>query len=312
MSKVSEDYPEVKPVPVTRLLTRQGRTTIERLGISPAPLSDLYHFLLILSWPRFLGLVTLIYLGSNLIFAGIYLLCGECLENATPGSFRDAFAFSIQTMATIGYGKITPMTWQADWLVAFEALFGLLGFAMATGMMFARFARPSARVRFSDKAVLNRWHRRPTLMFRMCNERSSQIIEAQVSASLLRNERSEEGVSMRRFHDLHLVRSKTPAFGLTWTAMHIIDEHSPLHGATPESLAEQQVEIVVSLVGIDESFAQTVHARWVYSSMDLAWSARFADVFVPGTKDAARRFDMGQFDVLERLDKAQAIVPPLR
>lgn len=312
MSKAPDDYPQVVPVPVNRILTRRGGTTIVRTGFSTSPLRDLYYFLLNLRWASFLALVTVIYLGSNLIFAGIYLQCGDCLDNAVPGDLGDAYAFSVQTMVTIGYGKMTPKNWVADTIVAFEALFGLLGFAMATGMMFARFARPSARVRFADKAVLNRWHGRPTLMFRMCNERSSQIIEAQVSASLLRNELSQEGVSMRRFHDLTLVRSKTPAFGLTWTAMHIVDEHSPLFAATPESLAEQQIEIVVSLVGIDESFAQTVHARWVYSSLDLAWSARYADVFVPGTQTTERRFDMSQFDVVERLAKAQAVLPPLK
>lgn len=311
MSVQKDGYPKVTPPTVTRLLTRTGGSTIDRSSFQSSPLRDLYHFMLVMSWPRFLGMVTVIYLVSNVLFAGTYLLCGDCLDGAVPGNFGDVYAFSVQTMATIGYGKMTPKTRVADTLVAIEALFGLLGFSMATGLMFSRFARPSARVRFTDKAVINRWNGVPTLMFRMANERSSQIIEAQVSANLLRNEQSAEGGTMRRFHELHLTRSKTPAFGLTWTAMHPIDEKSPLYGATVEQLAEQQVEIAVALMGTDENMSQTIHARWVYSSMDLEWSARFADVFVPGDNNV-RRFDMSQFDVTERLPLKSAVQPPIK
>src|SRR5262249_27800340 len=152
-----------------------------------------------------------------------YLAGGRCLENARPGSFGDAFFFSVQTMATVGYGKITPLTTYANVLVTAETLMGVLGFAMATGLFFSKFARPTARVLFSRRAVVQRRGGKPYLVFRMANRRSNQIVEAQLKVTLVRAE-TVDGEQMRRFHELELVRSRHPVLALTWTAFHLIDE----------------------------------------------------------------------------------------
>src|SRR5215469_14319317 len=210
---------------------------------------DLYHHLLTMPWSLLFALISSTYIGFNLIFAGLYLLQPGSIANARPGSLADAFFFSIQTSATIGYGDMRPATLFANILVTGEVLAGMTMLAIATGLVFARFSRPTARVMFSRVAVVVPHDGVPTLMFRVANQRRNQIVEAQVSIALMRNEVTAEGVAMRRFHDLHVERSRTPMFSLSWTVMHRIDERSPLYGATVESLLRHQAEIVVAIVG---------------------------------------------------------------
>jgi inward rectifier potassium channel len=255
---------------------------------------DLYHKLLTVSWAGFFGLLALFYVAFNLFFAALYLLIGSGIGNARPGSFADAFFFSVQTMATIGYGQMYPQSLAANLLVCLEVLLGLCGLALATGMIFARFARPTAKVLFSRVAVITPHDGVPTLMFRAANQRRNQILEAQVSVSLLRDERSAEGTSMRRFHDLALMRARTPMFALTWVVLHRIDESSPLYRATAETLAAENAEIVVALVGFDATFAQTVHARYSYVARDIVWNRRFADV-LHFDRDGRRVVDLRRF-----------------
>jgi len=255
---------------------------------------DLYHHLLSASWPRLLATMALLYLASNALFALVYLAQPGSIENARPESFVDAFFFSVQTMATIGYGKLVPRTVLANVLVTAEALFGLLAVAMATGLMFAKFSRPTARVLFSRRAVIAPHDGVPCLMFRMANARGNNVAHAQLDVVLAREETTLEGDRMRRFHDLTLLRPRSTLFALSWTAIHPITERSPLRGATSDSLGATQAEIVVSLMGYDESLAQTVHARHRYQPGDIAWGARFADILVtePG---GARRIDYARF-----------------
>jgi inward rectifier potassium channel len=238
---------------------------------------DLYHGLLSASWPTFFAGLALFYVGFNLVFAGLYLLVGG-IANARPGSFADAFFFSVQTMATIGYGQLYPQSFAANLLMAVEVLLGMSALALATGVIFARFSRPTARVLFSRSAVVAPYDGVPTLMFRAANQRRNQILEAQVSVSLLRDELTREGTTMRRFQDLTPVRARTPMFALTWTVMHRIDEMSPLYRATPESLAAQGAEIVITLIGLDATSSQMVHARHSYLPGEIAWNRRFADI----------------------------------
>lgn len=262
----------------SRMLTRDGPSNIQRLGTTHSYWSDLYHLLLEISWPGFLGLTSLVYVVANALFALAYLAGGDCIANAKPGSFPDAFFFSVQTLATIGYGAMYPRTPYANALVAIEALAGLLGVAMVTGLAFSRFSRPDARVLFSNVAVICPFDGVPTLMFRTANQRYNQILEAQVMASLARNEVNKEGQFMRRLYDLKLMRSQTPIFSLSWTVMHQIDESSPLYGATPESLEENEIEILITLTGIDETVSQTVHARHSFLAREILWNVRFADI----------------------------------
>jgi len=250
--------------------------------------------LLTIHWVWLIGLICLGYIIINSGFALLYLLGGDCLKNAVPNSFFDAFFFSVQTMATIGYGSIYPSTFYANVIVVIEALVGLIVVAMSTGLMFARFARPTSRILFSQVAVITTHNGLPTLMFRAANERQNTILEAKLWAVMLRDEISTEGVTMRRFHDLKLTRSQTPIFALTWMAMHIIDQSSPLFGMGMETLKEIDAEIIVTLTGIDETFAQTIHARHSFVADEIAIDRQFVDILTR-LPDGGRSIDYRLF-----------------
>ncbi|MBW4619474.1 MAG: ATP-sensitive inward rectifier potassium channel 10 [Cyanosarcina radialis HA8281-LM2] len=283
-----------RPSPTGRWLNRDGQVSTIRKGLPRFSWSDLYHLLLTLSWTTFLLLVSLLYLISNTLFAIAYLAGGDCIQNARPGSFTDAFFFSVQTMATIGYGSMFPQTDYANAIVTVEALVGLLGVAMVTGLAFARFSMPSARVLFSRVAIIAPYDRVQTLMFRVANERRNLIVEAQMTVTLVRNEVTAEGQFMRRFHDLPLVRQRTPVFAFTWTVMHPIDPRSPLYGMTPETIAEQEAEIVVTMTGIDETVSQIVHSRHSYTAQEIMWNMRFVDI-LSRTPEGRRAIDYTRF-----------------
>ena len=254
-----------------------GRDVVS-VGLDEGRWRDAYHRLLTMPWHRFFALVLVGYLFVNGCFALGYYGLGDAIENAVPGSFLDVFFFSVQTLATIGYGKMAPHTLGANVLVTLEALLGMIGLAVTTGLVFARFSRPTARVLFSRVAVVTRWEGTPSLMFRMANARGNQIVEARLKLTLIRSETTAEGQSVRRLHDLRLLRSEHAAFALTWTAIHPIDAASPLRGADAESLRASMAEFVVSLTGIDEGLSQTIHARHGYRPEDLRFGVRFADI----------------------------------
>lgn len=285
--------------PSTRLVVRDGETSdIVRFGDPHSQWRDLYHLLLTIPWPGFTGLLGLLYLAVNALFALAYILGGDCIASPTPGSFSDAFFFSIQTMASIGYGAMHPTTVYANCLVVMESFMGLLFIAMATGMIFSRFSLPTARILFSHVAVIAHYNNTPTLMFRTANQRRNRILEAQLWVTLVRDEITAEGEYLRRFHDLQLIRSHTPLFALTWTAMHPIDPSSPLYGETPESLAESRAEIVVTITGIDETMSQTIHARHSFITDEILWNQKFVDI-LGWTRDGRRAIDFNSFHRVE-------------
>jgi inward rectifier potassium channel len=277
-----------------RIVERNGQVNIDRIG-APSGWSDVYHSLLTISWLQFLGLSTAVYLVINSVFALLYLLRPGAIAEAKPGSFADAFFFSVQTFGSIGYGVMHPQGFYANLIVTLESLTALLVIAISTGLMFARFARPTARVLFSDVIVVKPYNGETTLMFRMANQRRNQIIEAQVRASLLLDEISAEGQFMRRFYDLHLIRSSSQFFTLSWTAMHAITEASPLYGLTPEALEQANAVLLISLVGIDETFGQPVHARHAYTPDDIRLNMQFVDVFITAP-DGQRYLDYTRFN----------------
>ncbi|HLY56899.1 MAG TPA: ion channel [Stellaceae bacterium] len=254
---------------------------VSRLGLERPGWNDLYHDLLTMSVPALLGFVAVAYLSANMVFAALYVLVGG-VANARPDSLADMFFFSIQTMATIGYGNMYPVSFGANLLATAEVVFGLLTIALFTGVMFARISRPTAKVMFSEVAVIAPVNGIPTLAFRVANQRRNRIVEAQVSVSVLREEVTLEGASLRRFHDLSLLRSRTPIFALTWTVMHPIDAQSPLYGLDHKVLAEEDCEFICSLTGLDDISVQTVHVRHVYEASDIRWGARFVDIFQQG------------------------------
>ncbi len=265
---------------------------VERRNIRRGVLSDLYHFLMDRSWTHLLGLCATVYLAANFVFALLYRLGGDCVSGAS--SFRDLFFFSVQTLSTIGYGTMAPKTTWAHSLVTVQAFAGTLFLAVTTGLVFSKFSRPTARVMWSTKAVLVERDGKRLLMFRMANERANQIVEAQLRVAVARNEVSPDGERMRRFQDLILQRDRNIIFVLTWTAIHEIDERSPLHGLTVEQMKQTGVQLICSLIGIDETFSQQVHARNSYQPDDFVEDMRFADII--GIKpDGSRYVDYARF-----------------
>jgi inward rectifier potassium channel len=253
-----------------------------RVGGKRGYRDDLYHFLLQARWSRVMGLIASTYLAINVVFAALYLAGDDCIAGAQRGSFRDAFFFSVQTFSTIGYGTMSPRTVFGSAIVTLEAFVGLVTVAMATGLMFAKFSRPTARILFSDKMVIGPRDGQPTLMLRVANERGNDVIEASFRVTVLKPEVTSEGERMRRLHDVKLTREDTPLFTLTFQGMHIIDESSPLHGVTHDDMLAGQMRFIVTVTGLDATFATTIHARHVYHADEIVEGARFADVLSNG------------------------------
>jgi inward rectifier potassium channel len=218
------------------------------------------------------------------------------------------FFFSVQTMATIGYGYMTPITTTANIIVTIEALWGLSFFAFVTGLVFSKFSRPTAHVLFSDVAVISDFNSKPHLKIRMANQRTNRIVDANARLYLMRSTLTKEGYHMRRFYDLSLVRSDVPLLQLTWTLLHKIDEKSPLYGLTQEQMIENDDEIVVSLIGLDETLSQTIHARHSYVSEEIIPNAFFVDVITQ--KDGVVHVDYRQFHSYRTETLRSSEVPP--
>jgi len=255
-------------------LTPQGVTVI---GAPRQRLRDVYYQFLRVSWWWAIGWIVASYLALNALFALAYLYLGG-VSNARARSFWDAFCFSVQTMGTIGYGAMYPTSVAANVVMISESVVSLLVTALATGLVFAKFSRSSARVAFSKHAVIGPMDGVPTLMIRVGNERGNAILEATIRVAFMRTEHPKEGGVFYRMTDLKLTRDRSPAMSRSWTVLHPIDADSPLKGATPESAAKDEVEILVNLVGTDDTSLQPVHARRTYLDKEILWGARHADV----------------------------------
>ncbi|MEZ4298478.1 MAG: ion channel [Polyangiaceae bacterium] len=266
-------------------------------GVRSALFRDFYHRFLRLSWPAALLVIVAFFLGMNAIFALLYYLFGG-IANARPGSFVDAFFFSVQTMGTIGYGSMYPSTPLANALVVAESVAGLLITALATGIVFSKFSVSNARIIFSRHVTIAPWDGIPTVMFRVSNERGNQIVEAQIRVVLIRTERTKEGITFYRMLDLPLSRDRSPAFTRSWWVMHPITPDSLLHGHTPESLKAIEAELLVTVTGVDDTSLQPVHARHTYGDTEILWGARLVDV-LREREDGRLILDMTKFHDVE-------------
>ena len=268
--------------------------SVRRVGGGLHPLSDFYHTLMRASWPTTFGIVFGAFLAINALYALVYMSLGAGVEGMRGGSFEDAFDFSVQTLATIGYGKMAPVSRVAHLVVMMEAFTGMLFAALTTGLVFAKFSRPTARVVFSRVALITPYEGVPTLQFRMANARGNRIVQASIRVTTSRNVRTAEGETMRRLLDLKMLRSDSAMFAITWTAYHPLTEDSPLFGATPESIQRDRVGLVVTLIGLDETISQTVHARHSYDHDQIVFGGRFVDVLSENA-DGSRTLDLGKF-----------------
>jgi inward rectifier potassium channel len=288
-----------------RLLDHDGRFNVRRNNLSAFHPYNAYHTLVSLPIPRLLLLMAAGYLFVNVIFAGLYWLAGpDAISGAAPtplARFEDCLFFSVQTLATIGYGRLVPATRAANLLVSVEALIGLLGFAVLSGLLFARFARPTAKISFSRQAVIAPYNKGWALMFRLANLRNHDLTDVHAVVTFAQWV-DENGTRRRRFDQLALERDMIIFMPLHWVVVHPITEDSPLKGLTVESLAASDPEIVCLITADDETFAQTVHARTSYDRSEMVWGGRFRDMYLADRDRVA--IDLG------RLHDIEPVPPP--
>ena len=287
-----------------RFLNRDGSFNVRREGLGFFQSLSVYNHLLTISWPKFLAYVALSYVTVNLLFATLYVSAGAHALTAfsneqVPLRFVTAFFFSVQTLATIGYGSIAPANLTANLLVTVESLVGLLAFATIGGIVFARFARPTARLLFSEKAIVAPYHGITALMFRIINQKNNQIVD--LVAKVMLSRRKVGGTADREFIPLTLERDRVAFFPLAWTVVHPIDENSPFYGETENTFGKCDAELLIMLNGFDETFSQTVHTRSSYKGDEMVWGARFTSMFNPLGDDGVVSVDIRRLSEHERV-----------
>lgn len=265
-----------------RAINKDGSFNVHRRGVTWRDINPYLH-LINMPWPLFLSTVFLTYVAVNSLFALVYFLMGsQQLQGADAptgfGRFLKDFFFSAQTLSTVGYGTIAPHGTAANAVAAFEAMLGLMGFALATGLLFGRVSKPSARIGFSENVVVAPYQDGTSLQFRIVNKRINSLIELQARVMLMVVE-SVDGELKRNFKILNLERENVIFFPLTWTVVHPIDQDSPLYGKTAAELKDLQAELMILIKGFDDTFSQTVHARYSYRYDEVKWGARFAPAF---------------------------------
>jgi inward rectifier potassium channel len=283
-----------------RRVIRLGTRKIVTEGIVRPLFHDLFHHFMTVSWPRLFATLAAFFLVFDVLFGLLYYLVPGCIANLSPPGFAGDFFFSVETLATVGYGDMHPQTFYGHSVAMIEIFVGLMSLALITGLMFARFSRPRARFLFSRNAVVRPIDGKLTLLFRTANERQNVVQDASARLSLLRDDVTAEGYRIRRIVDLPLLRSQFPLFALGWTIMHVIDDTSPLRGETPESLLSSQTVFVLSLSGTDENTGQTLMARGEYASADIRWNSTFHDI-LEQAPDGTIHIDYSKFHDIEPL-----------
>ena len=277
-----------------------GKTEVTKIGVPRFDWHDAYHLIMSLTWPQFFGGAVVAYLFVNLIFAVAYFAGGNAVNNAHM--FSDYFFFSVETLATVGYGSMSPGSFYGHCVATAEIITGMLSLAVTTSLVFARFSKPTARILFSRIATITPYEGVPTLMMRVANQRHSYILEAMASMVLLRDVETTDGHSMRRFYDLKLERSRSPMFALSWQIMHRIDESSPLHGVSAADFKEGDMRLAVTISGVDETFAAGITARYDYAHETVVFNRRFVDIFSEGDHPRHIYVNLERFHDLESID----------
>lgn len=286
-----------------RALNKDGSFNVRKQNVAFFERLNVFHSLVTMSWPRFFGILVMGYFAINLVFASIYVLIGT--ENLTGiqgttliQQFMGAFFFSAQTITTLGYGQVAPLNLAANIVAATESLLGLLLFALATGLMYGRFSKPFASIKYSSHGVIAPYQNINGFMFRVVNPKNNQLIEveATVTFSMLRSEGSE----LREFHLLELERSKVVFFPTMWTIVHPIDTQSPLYGISEKELVERDAEFIVMIKAFDESFSQTVYSKSSYKADEIKWGEKFT--YVTKRHGTGVTIDVGKIDLSHKAD----------
>jgi len=289
--------------------TRVGLRDVISQGIHREVLQDLYHYAMMVSWPRLFATIIAFFLLFDVLFGCLFHLVPDCIANLSPPGFLGDFFFSVETLATVGYGEMHPQTLYGHTIAMIEIFTGLLMLALITGLMFARFSRPRARFLFSRHAVVRPIDGKLTLMFRAANERQNIVQDASAQLRMLRNDVTSEGFRIRRIIDLPLVRSQHPVFSLGWNIMHIIDDASPLRHETSKTLDDREAIFILSLSGTDETTGQVLKARGEYPAEALRWNATFRDILEQD--GSTLRIDYGKFHDVEPLAEVpRSSAPP--
>ena len=292
--------------PVGRRVVKFGTREVVTEGIVRPLFHDLFHLFMTVSWPRLFATLAAFFLVFDLLFGLLYYLAPGCIANLSPPGFAGDFFFSVETLATVGYGDMHPQTLYGHSVAMIEIFVGLMSLALITGLMFARFSRPRARFLFAKNAVVRPIDGKPTLIFRTANERQNVVQDASARLAMARDEITQEGYRIRRIVDLPLLRSQFPMFTLGWTIMHAIDDASPLSAETAESLSSSKTVFILSLSGTDENTGQTLMARGVYGGADIRWNSTFLDI-LEQAPDGSMHIDYSKFHDIEPLqgsDKA--------
>jgi inward rectifier potassium channel len=279
---------------------RFGDREVVAEGLSLSFWADISHRCMTASWPAFIGGAVLVFVAFNAVFAVLYWIGDQPVSNVPGSAYIDYLYFSIETLSTAGYGDMHPQTHYGHFIAAVELFTGIFSMSLMTGLIFARFSRPNARLLFADHPVISNHEGKPTMMVRFANERHNIIGNATAKLWLVWNELSKEGQSLRRFYELTLVKNEHPALALSWTLYHILDEASPLYGLNAEDFNARGVLLMVVVTGYDVVAAQTVHARRSYDHTDIRFGQRYADV-LDNSEDGRIRIDYGKFH--ETLDE---------
>ena len=275
-------------------IVRFGGREIIAEGLRVNFWADISHRCMTASWPAFIGGAALIFVAFNAVFAVFYWIGDQPISNVPDRAYIDYLYFSIETLSTAGYGDMHPQTHYGHFIATVELFTGIFSMSLMTGLIFARFSRPNARLLFADHPVISSHEGEPTLMVRLANERHNIIGNATAKLWLLRNIVSKEGQSQRRFFELPLLRNEHPALALSWTLYHVLDEKSPLCGLTADDFSAFNVSLVVVVTGYDVVAAQTIHARRSYDHTDIRFGQRYADI-LDTSQDGRLRIDYGKF-----------------
>ena len=267
-----------------RLINHDGSFNVERRGLPFLQSLSFYHSLITISWWKFNLIILSSYLLINVIFAIVYLILGiKNLEGITSttfiGNFLNALFFSSQTFTTVGYGVIHPVGFWSNVVASVESMFGLMGFAFATGLLYGRFSHPNAKIIFSKNAIVAPYRDKNAFEFRIANARKNQLIDVEVQVVLTLKE-IIDGKITKQFYDLGLERTKVNFFVLSWTVVHPIDEGSPLIGLQYKDLIDSDAEFLILIRAFDDTFSQSVHTRFSYKFNEIIWGASFKNIFV--------------------------------
>ncbi len=277
-----------------------GQARFVTTGLPYRKWHDLYHHFLTMRWPAFFAAFALIYMVANVVFAGLYQVGAHSIADQSPPGFLGAFFFSVETLATVGYGDMHPQTIYAHVVASVEIFSGLSGLAVFTGLTFTRFSRPRAKILFARNPIVRPIDGVQTLMIRAANARLNVISEANAKLRLMRIEVSAEGYENRKLHDLKLVREQHPIFVLGWNLTHQIDASSPLYNETAETLTAAEATLILTIEGIDETTSQVMRGRHIYGADTIRWQHRYPDL-IQIDEQGVLRIDYNKFHDVEPL-----------